>query len=72
MKHSHIASKRIVLVILTAVISLISGTNAYAGGPRWTAGSSYFNSSAKGKPIVWANGQIGYYVDLGSLSRIAD
>src|SRR5271165_4000746 len=70
MKHSHIAGKPIALVILTAMISLIAETRAYAGGPRWTAGSSYFNASAKGKPIVWANGQIGYYVDLGSLSPI--
>ena len=30
----------------------IAGSDAYAGGPRWTAGSSYFTSSAKGKPIT--------------------
>lgn len=41
---------------------------AHAGGPRWVAGSSYFNSSVKGQPIVWANGQVTYYTDLGNLS----
>ena len=66
MKNAHIICKGIALV-LAAMVGLI-GTRAYAGGPRWTAGSSYFNSSAKGKPIVWANGQVNYYVDLGSLS----
>ena len=41
---------------------------ARAGGPRWVAGSSYFNTSAKGHPVVWANGQVTYYTDLGNLS----
>ena len=41
---------------------------ARAGGPRWVAGSSYFNASAKGRPVVWANGQVVYYTDLGNLS----
>ncbi len=39
-----------------------------AGGPRWVAGSSYFNAAAKGLPVVWANGQVVYYTDLGNLS----
>ncbi len=68
MKHAPINRKRIPLVILAAMMGLIPGTRAYAGGPRWTAGSSYFNSSAKGKPVVWANGQVGYYLDPGNLS----
>ena len=65
MKHAHVICK---LVTLGAMLGLITGTRAYAGGPRWIAGSSYFNSSAKGKPVVWANGQVSYYLDLGSLS----
>jgi hypothetical protein len=46
----------------------LATTPALAGGPRWVAGSSYFNPSAKGQPIVWANGQISYYLDQGVLS----
>lgn len=32
------------------------------------AGSSYFDPVAKGRPIVWANGQVTYFTDLGALS----
>jgi hypothetical protein len=41
---------------------------AFGGGPRWVAGSAYFNSSALGKPVVWAGGQVIYYTDQGALS----
>ena len=41
---------------------------AYAGGPRYVAGTAYFDPAALGKPIVWANGQLRYYTDLGDLS----
>jgi hypothetical protein len=60
--------KRILFVLLLAMICLIAGCPVYAGGPRWIAGSSYFNASAKGKPVVWAGGQITYYFDQGDLS----
>jgi hypothetical protein len=38
---------------------------AFAGGPRWIAGSSYFNSSVKGQPVHWKNGSVSYYLDQG-------
>lgn len=60
--------KSILFALLLAMICLIAGNLAYAGGPRWIAGSSYFNASVKGKPVVWANGQVTLYIDLGSLS----
>ncbi len=68
MKQAHIDWKLITLFILVALLCLIAENSAYAGGPRWIAGSSYFNPSAKGKPVVWANGQIGYFTDMGKLS----
>jgi hypothetical protein len=68
MKQAHIDWKLITLFILVALLCLIAENSAYAGGPRWIAGSSYFNPSAKGKPVVWANGQVGYFTDMGSLS----
>ena len=40
----------------------------YAGGPRWVAGTSYFDPSTAGQPIVWKNGVVNYYTDLGDLS----
>jgi hypothetical protein len=42
----------------------------FAGGPGYVAGSSYFNSSTMGQPLVWTGGQINYYTDQGDLSPI--
>jgi hypothetical protein len=39
-----------------------------AGGPRYFAGSSYFNSNVQGRPVHWANGQLNYYLDKGPLN----
>lgn len=55
-------------IILFTLVLLCAVQIAHAGGPRWVAGSSYFNGSAKGQPIVWSNGQVIYYTDLGNLS----
>ena len=41
---------------------------AYAGGPKFIAGASYFNASVLGHPVRWANGQVDYYVDQGPLN----
>lgn len=65
--------KRLVFSIAAWLITLfllllLSVQMAHAGGPRWVAGSSYFNSSVKGQPVVWANGKVKYYTDLGALS----
>jgi hypothetical protein len=55
-------------LVLLALIVVFAVQIAHAGGPRWVAGSSYFNASANGQPIVWANGQVTYFTDLGALS----
>ncbi len=39
-----------------------------AGGPKFVAGTSFFNPSVLGQPIHWAQGQVNYYVDQGPLS----
>src|ERR1700748_1720488 len=44
---------------------------AFAGGPRWVAGSSYFNSTVKGQPVHWKNGPVLYYTDPGPLTASA-
>jgi len=56
------------LLIMLLLLLLLSVQMAHAGGPRWVAGSSYFNPSVKGQPVVWANGKVAYYTDLGALS----
>ncbi len=41
---------------------------AIAGGPKYVAGTSFFNPAVIGQPVHWAGGQINYYVDQGPLS----
>jgi len=55
-------------LIILLLMPLIAAPAALAGGPRWVAGSSYFAPAAKGMPVVWANGQVTYFTDLGALS----
>ncbi len=53
---------------LLLLVGLIGGNAANASGPRWVAGVNYFNPAAKGNPVVWASGQVSYYMDQGALS----
>ncbi len=46
----------------------LAGPLAFAGGPKYVAGISYFNPATVGMPIHWANGQVNYYVDRGPLN----
>src|SRR5579875_1931843 len=41
---------------------------AHAGGPRFVAGSSYFNAAVQGQPVTWNGGQVVYFTDQGILS----
>jgi IPT/TIG domain len=43
---------------------------ARAGGPKCVAGTTYFNSSLSGQPLVWPLGQITYFSDQGDLSPV--
>lgn len=56
------------LLIALTLLLFCAGQEAHASGPRWVAGSSYFNPSVMGSPIVWAGGQVTYYTDLNALS----
>jgi hypothetical protein len=51
------------IVILLAVV-------AHGGGPKYVAGSSYFNLGTMGQPITWSLGHVSYYTDQGDLSPI--
>jgi len=51
-------------------IVLLFAVLARAGGPEYVAGSSYFNLSTMGQPIIWSLGQVNYYTDRGDLSPI--
>ncbi|HKO12819.1 MAG TPA: hypothetical protein VJV22_12670 [Acidobacteriaceae bacterium] len=51
-----------------AMAVLLWGEAAMAGGPRYVAGSSFFDAAVAGQPVVWANGQVRYFTDPGDLS----
>ncbi len=56
------------LASILVVLAIFGVAPAFAGGPRWVAGSSYFDPSTLGQPVVWQNGVVSYYTDLGDLS----
>lgn len=39
-----------------------------AGGPKYVAGTSYFNPAVAGTPVHWAGGVVNYFVDQGPLN----
>jgi hypothetical protein len=53
---------------LVALVTALLPQATLAGGPKFIAGSSYFNPAAMGQPIHWAGGQVNYYVDQGPLN----
>ncbi|MGB9147342.1 MAG: hypothetical protein WCC14_16065, partial [Acidobacteriaceae bacterium] len=59
---------RIAALLIALALLLVFAVQAKASGPRWVAGSSYFNPAVEGQPIVWANGLVSYYTDLSPLS----
>ncbi|MBZ5704510.1 MAG: IPT/TIG domain-containing protein [Acidobacteriia bacterium] len=52
----------LVLVVLPQLL--------HAGGPRYIAGSTYFDPGTKGVPLTWAQGAVNYYTDQGDLSPL--
>jgi len=46
----------------------LSVLSAYAGGPKYVGGATYFNPGVVGQPVRWANGQVSYFVDQGPLN----
>jgi len=53
---------------LLASLAVLAPESALAGGPREVAGVSGFNPAAVGQPLHWANGQLNYFIDQGSLN----
>jgi hypothetical protein len=54
--------------LLPAAAFVLLPLAATAGGPKYVAGTNYFDPGAVGQPVHWANGQISYYVDQGPLN----
>jgi len=54
---------------VTAIVLSLAGL-VRAGGPKYVAGSSFFNSSTMGQSLTWSQGHVNYYTDQGDLSPI--
>jgi hypothetical protein len=54
--------------VLGPILLVLAPLTAWAGGPKFVAGVSYFNPSVLGQPAHWANGKLSYYVDQGPLN----
>ena len=54
------------LFVIAACI--LTARLASAGGPALVAGTSYFDPTVKGSPVVWTQGAVNYYTDQGNLS----
>ena len=62
--HSRKSTTRLLALSLT----LLAPSIAFAGGPKYVAGVSFFNPAVLGQPIHWSGGQLHYYVDQGPLN----
>ena len=57
-------------LVAAAALVFFFAIVARAGGPKYVAGSTFFNSSTIGQPLTWAGGQVNYFTDQGDLSPI--
>ena len=55
---------------LAAAIVVCFALLSRAGGPKCVAGSTYFDPTTTGQPLVWPQGLITYYTDQGDLSPL--
>ncbi len=53
---------------LAVTLLLLVPASALAGGPKFIAGTTFFNPAVLGQPVLWAGGQVKYFVDQGPLS----
>lgn len=54
--------------VVSGFVILFASAVAVAGGPRFVAGTTYFNPAVIGHPVHWADGVVNYYVDQGPLN----
>ncbi|MFI5070454.1 MAG: IPT/TIG domain-containing protein [Terriglobales bacterium] len=62
---------KIVFNVLGIVaILVVFASAALAGGPKYVAGTTFFNSGTAGTPLTWSQGTVKYFTDQGNLSPI--
>ena len=57
---------------MLGVVLVLFPSLAGAGGPKYVAGTSFFNPGVMGQPVHWARGRVNYYVDQGPLNASID
>jgi hypothetical protein len=57
-------------LVTAAALVFFFAIVARAGGPKYVAGSTFFNPSTMDQPLTWPAGQVNYYTDQGDLSPI--
>ena len=62
-------STAIFLTLIFATLGFFP-LGAFAGGPKYVAGTTYFNSGRAGTPLTWSQGLLNYSTDRGNLSPI--
>jgi hypothetical protein len=68
-KLSHHRFSRLQIFLVLAILILLTQA-AFSGGPKYVAGTIYFNSGTSGTPLMWSHGLLNYYTDRGNLSPI--
>lgn len=58
------------ILLLVLVLAFVLAEVAHAGGPKYIAGTSFFDPAVKGAPLAWSQGAVNYYTDQGDLSPI--
>jgi len=61
-------SHRLPALAFAFALLALAPTAARAGGPKYVAGTTFFNPGVLGQPVHWSGGQLNYYVDQGPLS----
>ena len=59
--------KALRIAVVTAALAGLAPA-AWAGGPKYVAGTTFFNPAVAGQPVRWAGGQVRYWVDQGALN----
>ena len=54
------------------VIAVLATPFLFAGGPKYVAGTVYFDPAVVGQPVHWAGGVVNYYIDQGPLNSQID
>jgi len=66
--HRRCAFRRVTIALPVLALFLLAPASALSGGPKYVAGTSFFNPAVLGVPIHWAGGQVNYFVDQGPLN----